>query len=95
LDQIPAEVTYEFVHCPVTFCMQASYVPKMLGRGAVTSFYAPYLCVSCSSEVERELETSAVDRAAPAAPTASCAACGEKMRFEDLPERFFKFLDHD
>lgn len=94
LEQIPAEVTYEFIHCPVTFCMQASYVPKMLGRGRVSSFFAPYICVSCNSEVERELEASAVELETPAAPEVRCAVCGGVMRFEDLPERYFRFLTY-
>jgi hypothetical protein len=66
----------------------------MLGRGRVSSFFAPFICVSCTSEVEREIEASAVELTPPAAPEVGCAVCGEAMRFEDLPERYFRFLTY-
>jgi len=93
LRQIPAEVTFELCHCPVAFCVQASYVANMLGRGRIKTFYAPYFCAACNSEVERELVADSVEIKTPmAAPELRCAVCGAPLEFEDLPERYLKFL---
>jgi CheY-like chemotaxis protein len=93
LREIPEEVTYEFVHCPVTFCVQASYVSDMIGAGQVRTFYAPYFCADCNIEVERELKADdfeADEEVTP--PKMRCAGCGAPMEFEDLPDRYFRFL---
>jgi CheY-like chemotaxis protein len=93
LHKLSSDVTFELVNCPVNFCVQASYIPGMMGQGRVSSFYAPYYCAGCNSEVERELDTSSVVISEPmGAPEQNCSVCGGKLEFEDLPERFFKFI---
>lgn len=93
LREIPARTEYRFAHCSVPFCTQASFIADMVGRGQVVSFYAPYYCAACDREVERELTAASLDLAeGAAAPALVCPSCGEPMLFEDLPERFFRFL---
>lgn len=89
---IPEEVEYEFVHCSVGFCVQASYLTDMLGRGEITSFFAPYFCAHCTCDVERELDAASLRTDPLEIPVMHCAVCGQKLEFEDLPERYFKFL---
>jgi CheY-like chemotaxis protein len=94
LREIPAHVEYQFVHCSVPFCTQASFIPDMIGRGQVLSFFAPYYCSPCDREAEREIATSSLSTIGETitAPTLLCPSCNEVMLFEDLPERFFRFL---
>jgi CheY-like chemotaxis protein len=92
LRSIPEEVQYRFVHCSVGFCVQASYLTDMLGRGEITTFFAPYFCAQCTCEVERELDAGNLDPDTLDIPVMHCAVCGQKLEFEDLPERYLKFL---
>jgi CheY-like chemotaxis protein len=89
---IPDEVNYSFCHCSVPFCTQASFIPEMVGRGRVTTFFAPYYCPACDREAERELHVNNITTDPEvAAPQLSCPSCGEQMYFEDIPERYLRF----
>jgi CheY-like chemotaxis protein len=92
LRSIPEQVEYKFVHCSVGFCVQASYLTDMMGRGKIISFFAPYFCAHCTCEVERELDADSFSSEDLEVPEMHCAVCGQKLEFEDLPERYFKFL---
>ena len=83
---------YELHACSVPFVLQASLVPDVIGRGTITSFFAPYHCQQCDHQEERLLQTAAVLAAALEPPTFACPQCGGELRFDDLPERFFAFL---
>ena len=87
---------YTFVRCSVAFVNQASMVPEVLGRGEVVSFRAPYACDDCDFEEERLLQTSALvldGRWPPDMPSFACPRCGGDLLFDDLPARFFAFLE--
>ena len=83
---------YELHACSVPFVLQASLVPDVIGRGTITSFFAPYHCNKCDHQEERLLQTAAVLAAALEPPTFACPQCGGELRFDDLPERYFAFL---
>jgi DNA-binding response OmpR family regulator len=86
---------YEFHACSVPFVLQASMVEDVVGRGTVTSFFAPYHCSSCDHAEERLLQSAAVLAASLSAPVFSCPACNAQLSFDDLPERYFAFLQQD
>jgi hypothetical protein len=94
LRQIPDAVEYAFCGCSVTFCTQACFVADLLGRGKVLSFFAPYECMACSYEGERELQTKLIEqqggRVIP--PEFECPMCNSTLHFADLPERCFQFI---
>jgi CheY-like chemotaxis protein len=89
---IPEEISFRFAHCSVAFCTQASFIPDMVGRGRVESFFAPYYCSACDREAERELSAAQLESDEPSPPNLVCPSCGEQMLFEDIPERYFRFL---
>jgi CheY-like chemotaxis protein len=91
LREVPPVVDYSFAHCSVAFCAHAGYIPDVLGRGQLVSCFAPYYCTSCDYEEERELETSQI-AATLEPPTFPCPSCGGELVFEDLPDRYFSFL---
>jgi len=86
---------YEFHACSVPFVLQASMVEDVLGRGTVASFFAPYHCVSCDHQEERLLQSAAVLASGLEPPTFSCPKCDGDLTFDDIPERYFAFLQRD
>jgi len=83
---------YEFHACSVPFVLQASMVEDVVGRGTVTSFFAPYHCATCDHQEERLLQSAAVLSSGLEPPVFACPKCDGELTFDDLPERYFAFL---
>ena len=83
---------YEFHACSVPFILQASMVRDVIGRGTVTSFFAPFHCIGCDHQEERLLQSAAILAANLEPPVFKCPSCGGALEFDDLPERYFAFL---
>ncbi|HVK88816.1 MAG TPA: PilZ domain-containing protein [Kofleriaceae bacterium] len=86
---------YEFHACSVPFILQASMVRDVIGRGTVTSFFAPFHCIGCDHQEERLLQSAAILASALEPPVFKCPSCGGALEFDDLPERYFAFLQDD
>jgi DNA-binding response OmpR family regulator len=86
---------YEFHACSAPFILQASMVRDVLGRGTVTSFFAPFHCIGCDHQEERLLQSAAILAAGLEPPVFKCPGCGGALEFDDLPERYFAFLQDD
>jgi DNA-binding response OmpR family regulator len=86
---------YEFHACSVPFILQASMVRDVIGRGTVTSFFAPFHCIGCDHQEERLLQSAAILANDLEPPTFKCPSCGGALEFDDLPERYFAFLRDD
>jgi DNA-binding response OmpR family regulator/anti-anti-sigma regulatory factor len=86
---------YEFHACSIPFILQASMVRDVIGRGTVTSFFAPFHCISCDHQEERLLQSAAILASNLEPPVFKCPSCGGALEFDDLPERYFAFLQDD
>ena len=86
---------YEFHACSVPFILQASMVRDVIGRGTVTSFFAPFHCIGCDRQEERLLQSAAILASGLQPPVFKCPSCGGALEFDDLPERYFAFLDEE
>lgn len=86
---------YEFHACSVPFVLQASMVRDVIGRGTVTSFFAPFHCIGCDHQEERLLQSAAILASALEPPVFKCPSCGGALEFDDLPERYFAFLEDE
>jgi DNA-binding response OmpR family regulator len=86
---------YEFHACSVPFILQASMVRDVIGRGTVTSFFAPFHCIGCDHQEERLLQSAAILASNFEPPVFKCPSCGGALEFDDLPERYFAFLADD
>jgi anti-anti-sigma regulatory factor len=84
---------YEFHACSIPFVLQASMVSDVVGRGTVTSFFAPFHCIGCDHQEERLLQSAAILASNLEPPVFKCPNCGGALEFDDLPERFFAFLE--
>lgn len=86
---------YEFHACSVPFILQASMVRDVIGRGTVTSFFAPFHCLGCDHQEERLLQSAAILASGREPPAFKCPSCGGALEFDDLPERYFAFLEDE
>ncbi|MBA2544488.1 MAG: PilZ domain-containing protein [Deltaproteobacteria bacterium] len=86
---------YEFHACSVPFILQASMVRDVIGRGTVTSFFAPFHCIGCDHQEERLLQSAAILASNLEPPAFKCPSCGGALEFDDLPERYFAFLEDE
>ena len=86
---------YEFHACSMPFVLQASMVRDVIGRGTVTSFFAPFHCIACDHQEERLLQSAAILASNLEPPVFKCPNCGGALEFDDLPERYFAFLQQD
>lgn len=86
---------YEFHACSVPFILQASMVRDVIGRGTVTSFFAPFHCIGCDHQEERLLQSAAILASNLEPPVFKCPSCGGALEFDDLPERYFAFLSDE
>ena len=86
---------YEFHACSAPFILQASMVRDVIGRGTVTSFFAPFHCIGCDHQEERLIQTAALLASNLEPPVFKCPSCGGALEFDDLPERYFAFLADD
>jgi DNA-binding response OmpR family regulator len=84
---------YEFHACSVAFVLQACLVEGVLGRGTVSSFFAPYSCDQCDHIEERLLQTAAILAAEDRQPPVfACPNCRAALALDDIPERYLAFL---
>jgi anti-anti-sigma regulatory factor len=87
---------YEFHACSIPFVLQASLVDDVLGKGTVTSFFAPYHCPECDYQEDKLLQSATIlasDKNEP--PQFSCPSCSHTMELDDIPERYLAFLRGD
>ena len=84
----------------VSVCMihQFNMILNASGTGKVASFFAPYFCEPCDRQTEVRISTAdhpdlAGKDGDPKAPEVSCTSCRKAMEFDDLPEKYFIFLE--
>ncbi len=87
---------FELQACSIPFVLQASLVNDVVGRGVVTSFFAPYHCEQCDHQEDRFLQSAAIlasENLDP--PVFTCPSCSGEMQLDDVPERYLAFLRGD
>lgn len=84
-----------FRHCSIAFASQAAMVPLVLADGEVISLEAPYYCDPCGRDEVRLLEVGVIAREGDRilVPRLTCGACGAPTELDDIPERYFAFLN--
>ncbi len=90
---LPAGLSYRFVRVSIPMAMQMAMLARAVGRGEVLSVLAPYACLRCEHTDERILQCASLARSAEP-PRFRCSRCGGALAFDDIPERYFSFLQH-
>lgn len=86
----------EFHRVPVAMIEQFNLIENARGRGRVLTFEAPYFCVACDAERDILLEVGSEEFGGPGPPrppARACPECEADLQFDDLPERYFTFLE--
>lgn len=82
-----------FVKCSIPMVDQLNMVPESLGKGSVSTFYAPYVCEE-HGDVEQLIdvlkEGSALLGHTP--PMRDCGKCHQPLIFDAMADSYFLFL---
>jgi hypothetical protein len=94
LRELDTVETYTFSRCSVAFTMQASMLDGFIGKGSITSMMVPFQCETCDREDVRLLQVAAItdESGALALPRFRCSRCGSPLSEEEIPEKYFGFL---
>jgi hypothetical protein len=83
-----------FVRCSLEFTSHTAMSTGMIGHGAVESVMAPYLCARCGESVTALVAIKPLrDSGSMTPPMLEHDGCGGVLEFDDLPERYFSFLE--
>jgi len=83
-----------FVACSPAIVTQLNMIYNFRGPAKVRSFLAPYVCSACDHETEKLLEVAThFPGRTRRPPDFVCERCAAPLEFDDLPERYFSFLN--
>lgn len=90
--KVPADVSLEFIECPPPVVDQMNMVAGFLGRGKVTSFFAPMACEGCGQEQDMLFKVAECKASGSKLPTVKCPKCGKSMEVDDIEEQYLLFM---
>jgi hypothetical protein len=90
--RVPERTTIEFVECPPPVVDQLNMVAGFLGRGKVSSFYAPLTCEACDLEQDQLFHVADCQEQGGKLPPVACPSCGQPMEVDDLEEQYLLFV---
>jgi eukaryotic-like serine/threonine-protein kinase len=90
--KVPADCQLEIIECPPPVVDQMNMVAGFLGRGKVTSFYAPMLCDHCTHEMDQLFTVEACREAGGKLPPLTCPRCGKPMGVDDIEDQYLLFV---
>jgi eukaryotic-like serine/threonine-protein kinase len=84
---------YCFARCRPAMVAQFNMVAGFGGRGELLSFYAPYACPDCHTEIEEliDLRRQHAEVRAFEPPVVNCPGCGAVAELDDLAESYFAY----
>ncbi len=70
-------------------------VPEFIGRGKIVSFHAPYRCERCDIDDMRLVQVAAlvIENGERVVPRFRCARCNGYLVFDEVPARYFAFVE--
>jgi hypothetical protein len=81
-----------YTHCSPLVVSQFNLVYNFVGRGRVTTFYAPYACEACGAEWDVLLDVESDFGGGLEPPAFHCQRCGTPLVFVEHPDQYFVFL---
>jgi hypothetical protein len=89
---VPEGVELEFVECPPPVVDQMNMVSGFIGRGKVSSFYAPMTCEDCGVEEDRLFTVADCRQQGGKLPPVDCPECGKPMEVDDIEDQYLLFV---
>lgn len=83
----------DFTKCSIAMVDQLNMVPESLGKGRVSTFYAPYVCEE-HGDVEQliDVEKDGPSLLAHEPPPRDCGECRQTLIFDAMADSYFLFL---
>jgi len=85
-------VKIAYSDCSTTMVEQINLISNFLAGGEVESFYVPYSCTGCHSELIALFKANDVRGQHQKYLKIKCTKCGAPAVFDDIPEEYFGFL---
>lgn len=81
--------------CSPAIVMQMNMISNFRGKARVASIFAPLVCPECDREddVLVSLTPEQLEILPDGIPERTCPDCGAAMELDDIPERYFAFLN--
>lgn len=81
-----------FSECSVAIVEQNNLIANFLAGGTMESFYVPYSCTRCGTELLGLFKVSDFNKDDLRLPEVKCTKCGSPAVFDDILEEYFYFL---
>ena len=84
-----------FTHCSPAIVTQINMIFNFRGGATIRTVCAPYVCDECDHETEKLFDIAEQFPAGRLGdlPEFTCPECSAELEFDDLPERYFSFLN--
>lgn len=91
---LPAVTSLSLAYCSAAVVAQLNMISNFKGQGVVSSFFAPYVCGACGTEVNKLLDVKICfpDPKTRHPPTFTCDSCSHPLDFDEVPEHYMAFL---
>ncbi len=82
-----------FINCRPAIVSQFNMVSKFGAGGQLVSFFAPFVCPGCGTDVEVliDLRKQHAEVKAFTLPSTKCPSCGQDAEFDDVPEAYLAY----
>lgn len=90
--KVPDGATFEFLECPPPVIDQMNMVAGFVGRGKVTSFFAPMVCEACEHEEDKLFLVADIQANGAKLREVKCPKCGDPMEVDDLEDQYLLFV---
>jgi len=85
-------VRLRFVECSSAIIEQVNLISNFVPADSVESFFVPFACTKCKSELLGLYSSAAIKKLQGNVPAQTCPKCGGSAEFDDIPEEYFGFL---
>ena len=91
---LPAVTSLSLACCSTAIVAQLNMISNFRGQGTVSSFFAPYVCDACDTEVAKllDVEDCFPDPKTRHPPTFTCDSCSHPLDFDEVPDHYMAFL---
>ena len=91
---LPAVTELTLACCSAAIVAQLNVISNFCGPGELISFYAPYRCGQCNTEIAKliDIKHCFPDPKTRHPPIFTCDACAHPLEFDELPDHYMAFL---
>jgi anti-anti-sigma regulatory factor/endogenous inhibitor of DNA gyrase (YacG/DUF329 family) len=88
-------IEISFVQCSTAVIEQMNLISNFNCGGRVESLAIPFFCAGCRTDLVAWLRTQQIERIRNRIPDMKCPKCEGKVKFDDIAEDYFGFLDRN